>query len=277
MVSITPPARGDINWDVPLNAALNTLASALTTAQADILTKVSKTGDSIAGALNITNNGTGAPLIVATSADGTASLGVLVVNPFSANKRAVDIRLGADAVSRLRIDMSAGTGSGTITFGNGTSADVNLYRSAADTLKTDDSLSVGTGTVLLGADVNIYRASADVLQTDDYFVMPNGQANGNFSVFGGQVNAVNIGTVGGGVTIKTGANARLGTATLVAGTVTVANTSVSANTKIFLSRATTGGTVGHLSYTKINGTSFTINSSSGTETSTVDWMLVEAS
>lgn len=65
-----------------------------------------------------------------------------------------------------------------------------------------------------------------------------------------------------------------GTATLVAGTVTVANTSVSSSTKLIYARATTGGTVGHLSYTRVAGTSFTINSSSGTETSTVDWLLV---
>lgn len=85
-----------------------------------------------------------------------------------------------------------------------------------------------------------------------------------------------IATAGRGLQIATGANSRIGTATLAAGTVTVANTSVGANTKIFLTRATTGGTVGDLSYTQINGTSFTINSTSATETSTVNWMLVEA-
>lgn len=83
-------------------------------------------------------------------------------------------------------------------------------------------------------------------------------------------------TAGKGVQVGTsGSVARMGTATLVGGTVTVANTSVGANTKIFLSRATTGGTTGQLSYTKSNGVSFTITSTSGTETSTVDWMLVE--
>lgn len=81
----------------------------------------------------------------ATSADGTASLGTVVINPFSASKRALDIRLTADTVSRLRIDESAGSGSGTITFGDGTTADVNLYRSAANKLKSDDMVIAALG------------------------------------------------------------------------------------------------------------------------------------
>lgn len=80
---------------------------------------------------------------------------------------------------------------------------------------------------------------------------------------------------GKGLRIKEGSNARMGTATLVGGTVTVSNTSVTANTRILLSRSTTGGTTGDLSYTVSAATSFTINSSSGTDTSTVVWLLAE--
>ena len=73
-----------------------------------------------------------------------------------------------------------------------------------------------------------------------------------------------------------GANARMGVATLVAGTVTVANTSVTANTRVAPFRQAGGGTLGDLSATKINGTSFTITSSSNTDTSTVAWLLIDA-
>lgn len=76
-------------------------------------------------------------------------------------------------------------------------------------------------------------------------------------------------------TIQTGTNARAGTSTLVGGTVTVTNTSVTANTKVFTQRKTSGGTPGNLVYTVSAATSFTITSSSGTDTSTVDWYLVE--
>lgn len=82
-------------------------------------------------------------------------------------------------------------------------------------------------------------------------------------------------TAGKGLRIKEGSNARMGASVLVGGTVAVSNTSVTANTKIFLSRSTTGGTTGDLSYTISAGASFTINSSSGTDTSTINWILVE--
>lgn len=69
-----------------------------------------------------------------------------------------------------------------------------------------------------------------------------------------------------------------GTATLVGGTVTVNTTAVEAGDLIFVSRNTAGGTVGHLNAptsTITAATSFVINSSSGTDTSTVNWWIVK--
>jgi hypothetical protein len=78
------------------------------------------------------------------------------------------------------------------------------------------------------------------------------------------------------VNIEDGANKRMGQAVLVAGTVTVNNTSVTASTRIFLSRQIAGGTLGHLSVGTVTAsTSFVINSSSGTDTSTINWLLIE--
>lgn len=85
-----------------------------------------------------------------------------------------------------------------------------------------------------------------------------------------------IARAGRGLHIKEGSNARMGQSTLTAGSVVVANTSVTASTRVFLSRATSGGTAGHLSVTISAGVSFTISSSSGTDTSTINWLLVEA-
>lgn len=84
-----------------------------------------------------------------------------------------------------------------------------------------------------------------------------------------------IATLGHGLRIAEGANGRMGQATLVGGKVTVANTTVTANTRIYLSRATAGGGLGELSYTIVAGTSFTINSSSVTDTSVINWLLIE--
>lgn len=82
-------------------------------------------------------------------------------------------------------------------------------------------------------------------------------------------------TVAKGLTYKSGTGARTGNATLVGGTVTVTNTSITANTIVIMNRKTIGGTVGNMSYTLSAGASFTINSSSGTDTSVISYELVE--
>jgi len=65
---------------------------------------------------------------------------------------------------------------------------------------------------------------------------------------------------------------QIGSATLVAGTVPVARTSIDALSRIFLSRRTPGGTVGNLSYVLNPGVGFTINSDNAADTSLVDWL-----
>ncbi len=62
-----------------------------------------------------------------------------------------------------------------------------------------------------------------------------------------------------------------GNATLVGGTIAVADTSVTAGSIVILGRKTIGGTAGNLSYTVSAGVGFTINSSSGTDTSVVSY------
>ena len=76
--------------------------------------------------------------------------------------------------------------------------------------------------------------------------------------------------------ITEGANARMGTAVLAAGTVTVANNSVTANTRIFLTSQVDGGTPGFIRVSaRVASTSFTITSGSGADTSTIGWLLIE--
>lgn len=82
-------------------------------------------------------------------------------------------------------------------------------------------------------------------------------------------------TAGYGLKVKEGTNAKMGESTLVGGTVTVTNTSVGATSRIFISRRVAGGTVGTMTFTISAGTSFTITSSSGTDTSTVQWLIVD--
>ena len=83
-------------------------------------------------------------------------------------------------------------------------------------------------------------------------------------------------TVTGGIAQAEGANAKQGVAVLVGGTVTVSNTSVTANSRIFLCSNVDGGTPGWLRVSaKTAATSFVITSSSGTDTSTVAWVILE--
>lgn len=83
---------------------------------------------------------------------------------------------------------------------------------------------------------------------------------------------------GKGLSIKEGSNAKMGTSALTAGSVVVSNTSVTATSRIFLTSQVDGGTPGFVRVsTRTAGTSFTITSSSSTDTSTIAWMLVEPS
>jgi len=89
---------------------------------------------------------------------------------------------------------------------------------------------------------------------------------------------VKINVAGKGLRVKEGSNAKMGRDTLVDGTVVVSNTSVTANSEIFLTCQTPGGTTGFLSVSaRTAGTSFTILSSSATDTSIVAWFIVEPS
>jgi hypothetical protein len=89
---------------------------------------------------------------------------------------------------------------------------------------------------------------------------------------------VQMDVAGRGLIIREGSNARMGVATLVGGTVTVANTSVTANTRIqvtvqSLGTVTTPKAVAVTA--RSVGTSFTLTSSDATDTSVVAWELKE--
>lgn len=85
-------------------------------------------------------------------------------------------------------------------------------------------------------------------------------------------------TAGKGFRAKEGSNAKQGTATLVGGTVTVANTSVTANSRIFLTIQSLGTVAAPKAIgvtARVNGTSFTITSADGTDTSVIAYEIFE--
>ncbi|MCX4969388.1 glycosyl hydrolase family 28-related protein [Streptomyces sp. NBC_00654] len=126
--------------------------------------------------------------------------------------------------------------------------------------------------------VDAFAGPTDVagnLNVGGYLAASSGQSGGQWNIWDGTAKALNLGSAGGGVAIKEGANARMNVATLAAGAVTVANTSITANTRVLPFRQAAGGALGHLSVTKNPGVGFTITSSSNTETSVVAWVLFE--
>lgn len=110
--------------------------------------------------------------------------------------------------------------------------------------------------------------------TSDWFINQSGTRD---SSLGGQFI---LSTAGKGVSIKEGSNAKMGTATLSAGTVVVSTTAVTATSRIQLT-AQSLGTVTVPTALAVTarsaGTSFTILSSNLVDTSVVAWIIFEPS
>lgn len=152
------------------------------------------------------------------------------------------------------------------------------------TATTFQTATVATRTTFSGSTVSATGTDANIGLT----VTPKG--NGDLTVTTGDVIASNgniqATTIGTGLVLAEGANARIGTATLVGGTIAVANTSVTANTRVYICRTSAGavpGALGSLIVTKNAGVGFTIDAISpadgtsavATDVSVVDWILVE--
>lgn len=87
---------------------------------------------------------------------------------------------------------------------------------------------------------------------------------------------IQVTAAGAGLRVKEGSNAKQGTAVLVAGSVVVSNTAVTATSRIFLTSQVDGGTPGFVRVSaRTAATSFTITSSSATDTSTVAYEIFE--
>ena len=125
---------------------------------------------------------------------------------------------------------------------------------------TSNTNNAGQGTLNLRLDKDGNLLVGNTSGTEKIDVTGNIKASGNL--------------ISGGKLVCT-SSARCGTATLVAGTVTVTSTGTTANTVVLLTRKTAGGTIGDLTWTVSAGASFTINSALATDTSTVAYLLIE--
>lgn len=199
-------------------------------------------GSSSVAITNTNGNLVGESIVYANS---TTELNKVNLTTTEEWRHPLNIKVVGDSEDRLSI-----RGSGKLEWGNGTSApDITLERIVAGSLNCSNNFGV----------------------SNELFV--NGTCH--FANVRLETGDLEVRTAGKGIRIKEGSNARMGIATLVDGTVTISNTSVTDDTRIFYSVKTAGGTQGFLSTTRSGGTSFTINSTSATDTSIVVWELKE--
>lgn len=156
------------------------------------------------------------------------------------------------------------------------------YNSAVPSL----DIFAGGAVVQLNVNTNVVSLNGPVSlgNNQNNLIRITGAANGSaptIAALGSSDANVSISLVPkgtGGLRVPTGGNGIAGVSgAMTAGSVTVNTGAVTASSVIMLTRATAGGTVGSLAAAPasiVAGASFVITSSSGTDTSTVFWLII---
>lgn len=238
------------------------------------------------------NSGSEATLGFATGGTGGFA-GVYSILNYSVPSSTGSLLAGQGFLSNVNIS----AGGGTVTVSNWAGYRVGLGVTGTSQLITtfdgyrmEDQTAAGI--------TNVYGFRGLVLVgSNKYNIFCDGTAqnylNGNFGIkiavpqveldVSGTIQAtVNIKNVaaGGGFYVKEGSNATMGVASLSGGSATVATTKVTASSRIYLTVQSLGtiATPVPIAVTaRSAGTSFTITSSAGVDTSTVAWIIFEPS
>ena len=194
----------------------------------------------------------------------TGSVGVTLSGCWVYDNRSVGVYVtGSSNAATLNVTDNSPNGSAT----NFIKTDSGSYSTLMACVNvTANSLASSTTTVI--------PAGAGPTFANYVSILAGGEASGNWTLYGGSIIAASAGQ---GVQVKEGTNAKMGvTGAMTAGAITVSTTAVTATSRIFLTAQTTGGTAGALRVSaRTAGTSFTITSTSGSDTSTVAWFIVE--
>ena len=220
-------------------------------------------------------NGTGLPISTGVNGLGTG-VATFLATPSSANLRAAitDETGGAGlAVFNINPTLAGATFSANVNFGGWNAQGFGL-------------IQMGSGTAIQGPTTSnqymLFNSGGGITLSNNLassavpLIVNNTHASntGNIVEFGSSISPAALSVARNGkISMYTGSNAALGTsAAMTAGTITISTTAVTASSKIFLSHASAGGTLGELYVGTITpGTSFVINSSSSTDTGTVNW------
>lgn len=219
--------------------------------------------DGSKGLISVTNTGSGNNVL---SASPTFTGTILAASATFSSNVAVTGRInvnGAVDSSAWTINVASGnivaSGSGAIaSYGVGVPGDTNHER-----MYFEHDGASGANFVVDKGGTGTYRDLAFKVGGSTRITM---DTSGNLK----------LATAGGGLCVKEGSNATSGRAVLVAGSIVVLTTKVTANSEIQLTGNVDGGTPGWPRVlARTPGTSFTITSSNGADTSTVSWVIIE--
>lgn len=213
-------------------------------------------------------------VLVATGAgeSGSVFVGAGGGRVIGSDDGAFEIQAGTDGTNggQLFVTTQAGDLGGAISIiGGGTSDNgqdgsvVNLEAGAHSGSGKGGIVTIKAGNSATGdgGDVEIYAGT--------------GAVDGEVLIINSDLNVF---TVGKGIAIKEGADAKMGVATLVGGTLVVNTTAVTANSRIFLTPQTISGVIVATAVAvsaRTPATSFTISSADVADTSDIAWMIVE--
>lgn len=283
-------------WDFDINAGVWALRTrtdadgAGTNAMA--VTRGATTAISNISLANATNNPTGTwlgsgaftfngnlgvssaePRMLLTESDAGADLKLW---DFDVNASVWTLRTRTDAdgagVNAIAVTRGATTAVSNIAFGNATNNPTYSFLGTGTVTFTGSSVATRfapTGNVLSAN--GMYLPAANNLGFSTNSVL-------SFDV--SSVGQVRLQRAGAGFSIMEGANCKMGVATLVAGTVVVNTTAVTATSRIFYTAQSLGTVAVPSAYgtsARTAGTSFTILASVPTDTSVIGWVMFEPS
>lgn len=221
----------------------------------------------------ITQNGN---LVVGTTTDN--STGNLIQVHRSGGNAGMDFTaLGGDMGINARI--AAGTDANPTNTINGAVARALLAQVTTNQAASwvtvggfEISIAGNSTTVNTGANADIYFTPSSTVGR-----VKGVQLLASDSAFHVLVGDVKIDTAGKGLTVKYGTNCKLGTFTLASGAAVVPNTTITANSVIFLTLTSPSGTLGTMAYanTLTNGASFNVTAGA-LDNSTYKYFIVEA-
>lgn len=181
---------------------------------------------------------------------------------------------------------AAGVGSGGASSGTNGTITFRIGATVKQFINASGFTSIGSGTTALstldvfgGTAIGSY-AGANAAPSNGLIVSGSVGIGTSSPIYktdmvGGDVG---VGTTGGRLRFKEAANGSMGTGTLIGGTLLINNTSITANSRIFLTDIG-GGVIANIGALYVSatsvGASFTVSSSNVLDTSTFNWVIFE--